>query len=83
MDAFRCCPSHCCRIHGCKYAHSNCPVKTGHIVQEYLCEDCDYTLRDWEKKRKAFDSALDTYLQVRELRNELKYRDMLQSDKNG
>lgn len=35
--------SHCCVIHGCKYAirvRSQCSVLSGKKVQEYLCEFC-------------------------------------------
>lgn len=34
--------SHCCAKHGCKYSSSACPVKSGELVQEYPCEQCDY-----------------------------------------
>ena len=34
------CISHCCIIHGCKYGHKDCPVSTGVIRQQYMCEDC-------------------------------------------
>ncbi len=32
--------AHCCELHGCKYADENCPVETGKIQQNYLCEIC-------------------------------------------
>lgn len=32
--------SHCCKWHGCKYGDSDCPVVTGKVKQEYLCESC-------------------------------------------
>ncbi len=35
-----CCPSHCCRLHGCKYGYGDCPVVAGKSQQEYLCERC-------------------------------------------
>ncbi len=34
------CQSHCCVIHGCKYGHEDCPVTTGKVLQDYLCEFC-------------------------------------------
>jgi hypothetical protein len=35
--------THCCKKHGCKYGdHDNCPVCLGLIIQDHLCEDCDY-----------------------------------------
>jgi len=33
--------THCCFIHGCKYGVENCPVESGEIEQDYLCECCD------------------------------------------
>ncbi len=33
--------THCCVIHGCKYADYECPVSSGKIKQEYPCESCD------------------------------------------
>jgi hypothetical protein len=38
--------THCCVAHGCKYGDRNCPVETGRIQQEYLCEDC-HELEGW------------------------------------
>lgn len=35
-----CCQSHCCVIHGCKYGYEDCPVTTGKVLQDYLCESC-------------------------------------------
>lgn len=32
--------SHCCKWHGCKYGDKDCPVVTGKVQQEYLCEYC-------------------------------------------
>lgn len=32
--------AHCCKWHGCKYGDDDCPVVTGEIEQEYLCEEC-------------------------------------------
>lgn len=32
--------AHCCKWHGCKYGDKDCPVCTGKVKQEYLCEYC-------------------------------------------
>lgn len=32
--------THCCIRHGCKYGDKDCPVVSGEIKQEYLCEWC-------------------------------------------
>jgi hypothetical protein len=32
--------THCCKVHGCKYGHLDCPVATGLMEQAYPCEDC-------------------------------------------
>jgi hypothetical protein len=32
--------AHCCKWHGCKYGDLDCPVVSGEVKQEYLCEDC-------------------------------------------
>lgn len=34
--------THCCVAHGCKYGDRNCPVETGRIKQDYVCEECGY-----------------------------------------
>jgi hypothetical protein len=43
--------SHCCKWHGCKYGDPDCPVVTGKVKQEYLCEYCyeDITLENYHK----------------------------------
>lgn len=38
--------AHCCKWHGCKYGDDDCPVYSGEVEQEYLCEDCDWELRE-------------------------------------
>lgn len=38
--------AHCCKKHGCKYAHKDCPVVLGTEKAIYDCEECDF-----EKKR--------------------------------
>ena len=42
--------SHCCILHGCKYAYDDCPVVKGKIKQLYLCETCtEYAgIKDWD-----------------------------------
>jgi hypothetical protein len=32
--------THCCMRHGCKYMDDDCPIASGDLEQEYLCEDC-------------------------------------------
>ena len=32
--------THCCKWHGCKYGDPDCPVVSGEVKQEYLCEWC-------------------------------------------
>jgi len=32
--------THCCYLHGCKYGYDDCPVSTGEVKQEYVCEYC-------------------------------------------
>ena len=44
--------SHCCKWHGCKYGDFNCPVVTGKVKQEYLCEDCYDTIAEEEYYRQ-------------------------------
>ena len=39
-ERYRCCQSHCCVTHGCKYSHKGCPVETGKVVQDHPCEAC-------------------------------------------
>ncbi len=36
----RCCPTHCCIEHGCKYGYEDCPVVLGEVKQAYPCETC-------------------------------------------
>lgn len=33
--------THCCAIHGCKYAHADCPVQLLQVMQETECQVCD------------------------------------------
>lgn len=33
--------SHCCKKHGCKYGHDDCPVVLGTIPQQYKQECCE------------------------------------------
>ncbi len=33
--------SHCCPKCGCKYGDADCPVKSGRVEVEYLCEFCE------------------------------------------
>ena len=45
--------AHCCKWHGCKYGDDDCPVVSGEVEQEYLCEACDWDLRDEEYHREV------------------------------
>lgn len=38
--------THCCKWHGCKYGDPDCPVASGEIKQEYLCDYCDELLEE-------------------------------------
>lgn len=35
---------HCCRVHGCKYGDSDCPVWLGYKPQSHPCETCSYPI---------------------------------------
>lgn len=55
---FYACPTHCCPVHGCKYAHVDCPVLAGRVVPEHPnnngCELCERERkRDQEAARRA------------------------------
>lgn len=40
-DKYKCCPSHCCQVHGCKYGFPGCPVATKQIIGSTgSCEQC-------------------------------------------
>jgi hypothetical protein len=52
--------SHCCSVHGCKYATNQeeenaCPVSNGTIQQDHPCDHCDYQA---EGLRQATDAQL-------------------------
>lgn len=34
--------AHCCVEHGCKYGDIDCPVVNNEIVQDYICEYCEF-----------------------------------------
>lgn len=38
--------AHCCVSHGCKYADPDCPVATGKISQNHLCEFCNFEIEE-------------------------------------
>lgn len=43
------CETHCCQIHGCKYAHPNCPVANGSLKGiTGNCEICGLETEDCE-----------------------------------
>jgi len=61
--------THCCELHGCKYADDKCPVVNGKIQQDYLCELCDIegykSIHDLNKTislRKKIAAATDDIL---------------------
>jgi len=70
MSDNKCCPSHCCSRHGCKYGHEDCPVELG-IEPGIICESCDYehlerleaikqcTLKIMNKRIKALKTLLE------------------------
>jgi hypothetical protein len=47
------CSTHCCPIHGCKYGHDDCPVKSGEVAPEYAanngCEPCELDVEDLQR----------------------------------
>lgn len=45
---------HCCKWHVCKYGDPDCPVYNGEVEQLYLCEDCDWELREEKYIREQF-----------------------------
>jgi hypothetical protein len=51
--------THCCTKHGCKYGDEDCPVVSGEIKQDYICESCDYdginSVEELFKKRKMMN----------------------------
>lgn len=48
LNKHRSCATHCCKNHGCKYGHEDCPVSNGEVAQEYLCEYCTWPLEERE-----------------------------------
>ena len=57
MSLYHSCQSHCCSIHGCKYGLTGCPVVSGEVVQDYLCEQCSWVLEDGPKMVKALEAV--------------------------
>lgn len=56
--------SHCCSVHGCKYAmdqqqENECPVSNGTIQQDHPCEHCDFHA---EGLKQATDAQIATEL---------------------
>jgi hypothetical protein len=58
--------THCCIKHGCKYGDEDCPVASGEIKQDYVCEWCG------EDGVKTVDEIEDFYLDYRTMWEELK-----------
>ena len=48
--------SHCCKWHGCKYGDPDCPVSSGKVKQEYLCEYCYEELKDEEYYKQVINN---------------------------
>jgi len=48
--------AHCCKWHGCKYGDDDCPVATGKVRQEYLCEQCYEDLENEEYIRQTLNN---------------------------
>ena len=57
MSLYRCCQSHCCALHGCKYGHAGCPVENGEVVQDHLCEQCSWVLEEGPEMVKALEAV--------------------------
>ncbi len=45
--------AHCCKWHGCKYGDPGCPVVSGEVEQECLCESCYEYLQDEDYYRQV------------------------------
>lgn len=58
--------SHCCKWHGCKYGDSDCPVVTGKVKQEYLCESCYEDLEKEDYHRRV----LQNIEEIKQFKNE-------------
>lgn len=51
--------THCCKRHGCKYGHPDCPVVQSLVIQEYPCEECSWDSETpLEQKIDALECAL-------------------------
>lgn len=46
--------THCCIMHYCKYGDDDCPVTTGEILQDHLCEFCKDTFFNQDHKIPDF-----------------------------
>ena len=54
--------SHCCVLHGCKYGDEDCPVVSGEIKQEYICEDCgDDRIKSVEEVENIFKNNINSF----------------------
>jgi|14BtaG_2_1085337.scaffolds.fasta_scaffold00006_36 hypothetical protein len=50
---------HCCVIHGCKYRDEDCTVVTYQKRQSFLCEDCSWTLGEFEDMKEAHNRIIE------------------------
>ncbi len=68
--------AHCCIKHGCKYGDEDCPVVSGEIKQEYVCEYCS------DDGIKSVDEIKTFYLDYKSMWNELKNKIANDMNKN-
>jgi len=53
--------THCCVLHGCKYRDPKCPVESGDIEQDFICEDCeDDGIESVEDIKRLITNEIDT-----------------------
>lgn len=67
--------SHCCVRHGCGYGAEDCPVVSGEIKQDYICEWCDEdgvkSVDELIKLKEFFDNPKGSMMEVLETVKEL------------
>ena len=70
--------THCCIKHGCKYNDKDCPVVSGEIKQDYLCQDC--RIDNINSMDDLLDSLIDYKQRIEALENEkLHYNELQRS----
>lgn len=50
----KCCSTHCCDLHGCKYGYDDCPVVMKVEKQKFICETCYELGHVYEHESKQF-----------------------------